>query len=106
MLWEVDVHLLDPAADHAARAVVAGAAELGIGGCTKGRTAAGWLIEGELTKADAERLAGALLADPVTESFTIAEVGDRALIAGPADLPTVLHVLPRAGVTDPAAQSA
>ncbi len=106
MLWEVDVHLLDPAADHAARAVVAGAAELGIGGCTKGRTAAGWLIEGELSKADAERLAGALLADPVTESFTIAEVGDRALIAGPADLPTVLHVLPRAGVTDPAAQSA
>jgi phosphoribosylformylglycinamidine synthase len=106
MLWEVDVHLLDPAADHAARAVVAGAAELGIGGCTKGRTAAGWLIEGELTKADAERLAGTLLADPVTESFTVAEVGERALIAGPADLPTVLHVLPRAGVTDPAAQSA
>jgi phosphoribosylformylglycinamidine synthase len=106
MLWEVDVHLLDPAADHAARALVAGAADLGIDGCTKGRTAAGWLIEGELSKADAERLAGALLADPVTESFTIAEVGDRGLIAGPADLPTVLHVLPRAGVTDPAAQSA
>jgi hypothetical protein len=40
MLWEVDVHLLDPDADHAARAVVAGAAELGIGGCTKSRTAA------------------------------------------------------------------
>ena len=106
MLWEVDVHLLDPAADHAARAVVAGAAELGIGGCTKGRTAAGWLIEGELSKADAERLAATLLADPVTETFTIAAVGDRALVAGPADLPTVLHVLPRAGVTDPAAQSA
>ena len=30
MLWEVDVHLRDAAADHAARAVVAGAAELGV----------------------------------------------------------------------------
>ena len=106
MLWEVDVHLLDPDADHAARAVVAGAAELGIAGCTKSRTAAGWLIEGEISRADVERLATALLTDPVTESFTLAEVPDGQLLAGPHDLPTVLHVLPRAGVTDPAAQSA
>ncbi|MFM8434009.1 MAG: phosphoribosylformylglycinamidine synthase subunit PurL [Planctomycetia bacterium] len=106
MLWEVDVSLRDPDADHAARAVVAGAAELGISGCTRARTATGWLIEGEISRADAERLAARLLTDPVTESFTLAAVGDPSLRSGPAGLPTAVHVLPRAGVTDPAGQSA
>jgi len=110
MLWEVDVHLRDADADHAARALVAGAAELGVSGCARARTAAGWLIEGNLSRADVERLAAAVLTDPVTESFVVAEAGAAALTApaaGPAgELPTVLHVLPRAGVTDPAAESA
>ncbi|NDC53360.1 MAG: phosphoribosylformylglycinamidine synthase subunit PurL [Planctomycetia bacterium] len=106
MLWEVDVSPREADADHAARALVAGAAELGIAGCTRARTVAGWLIEGEFSRADAERLAARLLADPVTESFVLGAVGDPALAAGPADLPTPLHVLPRAGVTDPAGQSA
>jgi phosphoribosylformylglycinamidine synthase len=106
MLWEVDVHLKDARGDHAARAVVAGAASLGIGGCTRAATATGWLIEGQLSRAEVERAAAALLTDAVTETFTAAEAGDAALLAGPGDLPTVLHVLPRTGVTDPAAQSA
>jgi len=106
MLWEVDVRLKDPATDHAARALVAAAAELGVAGCTKAHSAAGWLIEGDLTRGDVERLASAVLTDPVTESFVAEEVGAAALCAGPGDLPTVLHVLPRAGVTDPAAQTA
>jgi len=115
MLWEVDVHLRDPAADHAARAVIAGGSELGIAGCSAARVAAGWLIEGDLARADVERLAAAVLTDPVTETCTVAEAGDGTLTA-PADggpesapgtsLPTVLHVLPRAGVTDPAAETA
>jgi phosphoribosylformylglycinamidine synthase II len=106
MLWEVDVRLKDPAGDHAARALVAAAAELGVTGCTQAHSASGWLIEGALTRHDVERLAAAVLADPVTESFVAEEVGAAALCAGPANLPTVLHVLPRAGVTDPAAQTA
>lgn len=71
MLWEVDVSLREADGDHAARAVVAGAAELGIVGCTQARTSAGWLIEGDISRADAERLAARLLTDPVTESFTL-----------------------------------
>jgi len=112
MLWEVDVHLRDPAADHAARAVVGGGSELGIVGCTAARVAAGWLIEGDLSRADVERIATALLTDPVTEACTVAAAGDAALTAPlaaagtGAALPTVLHVLPRAGVTDPAAETA
>jgi phosphoribosylformylglycinamidine synthase len=106
MLWEVDVHPRDTDGDHAARAVVAGAAELGIAGCTQARTAAGWLIEGDLSRADVEKLAAQVLVDPVVESFTAAEAGAAALVAGPDHLPTVVHVLPRPGVTDPSAQTA
>ncbi|MFM8951998.1 MAG: phosphoribosylformylglycinamidine synthase subunit PurL [Planctomycetaceae bacterium] len=106
MLWEVDVVSKEASGDHAARAVVAGAADLGIAGCTQARTAAGWLIEGDLTAADIERLAASVLADPVTESFTAAAVDTAAAPSGPAGLPTVVRVLPRPGVTDPAAETA
>jgi phosphoribosylformylglycinamidine synthase len=106
MLWEVDVISKEASGDHAARAVVAGAADLGIAGCTRARTAAGWLIEGNLTAADVERLAATVLADPVTESFTATAVEAAAAPSGPAGLPTVVRVLPRPGVTDPAAETA
>ena len=105
MIWEVEVSLEDAAADHAARDLVAAAASLGIDGCTRARSAAGWLVEGDLSRADVERLAAGVLADPVTESFVVTPVGGTA---GPeADgLPLVVRVLPRPGVTDPAAESA
>ncbi|MFM9058873.1 MAG: phosphoribosylformylglycinamidine synthase subunit PurL [Planctomycetaceae bacterium] len=106
MLWEVDVLPRDPAGDHAARAVVAGARELGATDCAAARTAAGWLLEGDLSRADVERLAREVLADPVTETFVAAAAGDAELCAARDGLPTVVHVLPRAGVTDPAAESA
>ena len=106
MLWEVDVSLRDAAGDHAAREVVAGATELGVTGCTRARTAAGWLIEGDLPPADVERLAATLLADPVTESFVADRVGADRLLAPLDGLPTVVHVIPKTGVTDPAGLSA
>jgi phosphoribosylformylglycinamidine synthase II len=104
MLWEVDVSLKDPAADHAARAVVAAAAELGITGIARARSAAGWLIEGNLAAGDVERLAAEVLTDAVTESFSVAPAG--AAEADGDGLATIVRVLPRAGVTDPAAESA
>jgi phosphoribosylformylglycinamidine synthase len=106
MLWEVDVSLRDAAGDHAAREVAAGAAELGVFDCRRVRTAAGWLIEGDLTRDGVERLAATLLADPVTEAFVAEAVGAERLVEPLDGLPTVVHVLPRVGVTDPAGLSA
>ena len=112
MLWEVDVLSADSANDHAARAVVKGAADLGIIACTSARAVTAWLIEGELSRSDLERVAASLLADPVTEQFTILELTgaassapDAADTPPAATLPFPLHVLPKPGVTDPAAQS-
>ncbi|MFM8893187.1 MAG: hypothetical protein ACKOTB_16495, partial [Planctomycetia bacterium] len=107
MRWEVDVHLRDAGGDHAARAVVAGAAELGIAGCTAARTAAAWLVEGALSRAQDARLAPAGPPEPPPETDVVAEAGSATLPPaaegrGPAaSLPLVLHVFPRSGVTDP-----
>jgi len=106
MLWEVDVALRDAAGDHAAREVTTGAEALGIAACTRARTAAGWLLEGELSRADVERLATVLFADPVTEAPLVAELGAARLVEPLDGLPTVVHVLPKAGVTDPAGLTA
>ena len=106
MLWEVDVSLTDPATDHAAGELVTAARQLGLTGCTAARTAAGWLVEGNVSRADVERIARVLLADPVTETFTAAEIGAAGLTAAFDGLPTVVHVLPRPGVTDPAGLTA
>ena len=106
MLWEVDVSLRDAAGDHAAREVIAGAAALGIPACGRARTAAGWLVEGDLSRDEAERLAATLFADPVTESSVVDEIGAARLTQPLDGLPTVVHVLPKAGVTDPAGLTA
>ncbi|RLS31008.1 MAG: phosphoribosylformylglycinamidine synthase subunit PurL [Planctomycetota bacterium] len=111
MLWEVDVLARDPATDHAARGVVAGLRELGVSDCTAARTAAGWLIEGPLSRGEVERIAVELLVDPITETFQILCLtggpdGQQGTPSPDPHLPVVLHVLPKPGVTDPAAQSA
>ena len=106
MLWEVEVHSKSPLLDHAAKLLVSGARQLGIGGCARAATAVGWLIEGSLERADVERLATEVLCDRVTETVRFDHVGGDTLNRGPQGLGTVLNVLPRPGVTDPAAQSA
>ncbi len=106
MLWEVDVHLKDTTQDYLAQDLIQGAKALGINACTHASSATGWLIEGAFSQKDIEKLATTLLTDPITESYRIAKVGDASLLKGPNNLPTVVHILPRTGVTDPAAQSA
>ena len=63
----------------------------------------GFLIEGSLSPGDVQRAAEAVLADPVAETFAVRPCGDGREDDGPA---TVVHVLPKPGVTDPEAESA
>ncbi|MFM9170067.1 MAG: phosphoribosylformylglycinamidine synthase subunit PurS, partial [Phycisphaerales bacterium] len=77
------------------------AASLGIPAPRETRHAAVYLLEGELTAADVERIARELLADPVTQVASVVRPG--ALARGPLDAIVEVHPLP--GVTDPAAES-
>jgi phosphoribosylformylglycinamidine synthase len=106
MLWEVDVRAKDASGDHAAREFVAGARAIGLEGCTAARTAAGWLIEGNLDREAVEEIAATLLADSVTETFQVDAIGSASLNASLEGLSTVVHVLPKPGVTDPAGLTA
>ncbi len=106
MLWEVDVSLTDAGGDHAARQLVAAARDLGLVECQGARTAAGWLVEGDLDRGQLEQIATRLLADPVSETFLADEPGSPRLTAARDGLSTVVHVLPRPGVTDPAGLTA
>ncbi len=67
MLWEVDIYPADGQPDRTARQVAADAADLGIAARLTVAAASGYLIQGELSRADADRVARELLADPVVE---------------------------------------
>ena len=107
MLWEVDVHPRE--ANAAVHSLIAAAGDLGITLATA-HVATGWLIEGDFDQPTVEQLAQRLLTDPVTEVCRVAAVDAPDLLAAPPGMATedflVVHVLPKPGVTDPAAESA
>ncbi|MCG3129092.1 MAG: Phosphoribosylformylglycinamidine synthase subunit PurL [Phycisphaerae bacterium] len=76
--------------------------EAGLSGITGGWRSRLYFLEGELTRADAERIAAALLADPVTETFGVIGMGESPpAIAAAAEF----EIHPRPGVMDPVALS-
>src|SRR5947209_12493687 len=105
MLWEVDIYPAEGQPDRAARSVAAGAADLGLAENLPITVATAYLIQGDLSREEVERLAAELLADPVVERAVVAEVGDAALTATPDGCSRLVHVLPKPGVMDPVAQS-
>jgi len=120
MLWEVDIYPAEGQPDLLARDVTQKAAALGLAGDFGVTAARGYLIEGELSREEVERLAAELLADPVVERTQVAAVGDAALGqamrkggrplmprgSDPFSDRRLVHVLPKPGVMDPVAQSA
>src|SRR5258707_10498890 len=105
MLWEVDIYPAEGQPDRAARSVAADAADLGLAANLPVTAAWCYLIQGNLSHTDIERLAVELLADPVVERAVVAAVGDAALAAAPDGCSRLVHVLPKPGVMDPVAQS-
>ncbi|MBI2824535.1 MAG: phosphoribosylformylglycinamidine synthase subunit PurL [Planctomycetia bacterium] len=106
MLWEVDIYPAEGQTDLAAARLAAEAAELELAEDLQARVAHGYLIEGRLSRADAERVAGELLSDSVIERTVVGRPGDAALSESPGGRMQLVHVLPKPGVMDPVAQSA
>ncbi|HID76245.1 MAG TPA: phosphoribosylformylglycinamidine synthase subunit PurL [Planctomycetaceae bacterium] len=106
MLWEVDIYPKPGQPDLTAAAVARDAADLGLAEDLAVAAARGYLIQGDLRRADLQRLAEELLADPVVERTVVAPVGDPLLCQSPADGRQPVHVLPKPGVMDPVAQTA
>ncbi len=110
-LWEVDIHPSDGEPDLLARAATSEAADLGLPAFTA-HAARGFLVQGQISQEQIKRIARELLTDLVVERPAIGKPGDSALSSRqapsdvPTESPTIIHVLPKPGVTDPVAESA
>ena len=104
-LWEIDVLPAAGESDVAAINLASAARDLGLSRELTIAAAHGYLLQGELSDAHAQRAAAELLADAVIEQATIARVGQPQLSAPRGQLDQLVHVLPKPGVMDPVAQS-
>jgi phosphoribosylformylglycinamidine synthase subunit PurSL len=102
MLWEVEILPSQDSRDHEGQRILADAKSLGIQSLADVRSARSFLIQGELSEADASRAAEVLLCDGVVEQFRVTALPD-ASSNGNADC---LNVLLHPGVTDSVADNA
>jgi len=102
MLWHLQIDPAPGRIDLAGRRVAADAAEIGLTGPWSVAAARGFLLEGDLDREAVRRAAEAVLVDPVVESYSLRAASE----AAPAGPGSVVHVLPKAGVTDPEGESA
>ena len=105
-LWEIDIYPGPDQPDLSAGSIISDAEDLGLREPLSVATAHGYLIEGNLTAAQADQLAQQLLADGVVERTVVGQVGDDKLSTPPNGRPCLIHVMPKPGVMDPVAQSA
>src|SRR6476661_8338855 len=101
MLWHLQIHPASGQPDLEGQRVAAEAHDLGLPGPWDVAASRGFLVEGELGLEEIRRAARTVLADAVAETFTVSRSGETIDGHG-----TVVHVLPKPGVTDPEAESA
>ncbi len=106
MIWQIDLHPAAGSPDRLAADVLSDAVDLGLPADLKIRSARSFLIQGALSKEQANDIASSLLVEPVVEECVVAEVGSDELCQIPAGLQQLVTVLPLPGVTDPQAESA
>ncbi|MEO8498179.1 MAG: phosphoribosylformylglycinamidine synthase subunit PurS, partial [Planctomycetota bacterium] len=105
-LWEIDIYPAEGQPDRLGIAVAGDAADLGLASDLSVSTARGFLVQGKIDEAQANRLARELFADGVVERTVVARAGDRRLAEPPNGKTQLLHVMLKPGVMDPVAQSA
>lgn len=105
-LWEIDIYPAAGQPDRLGSAVASDAADLGLASDLSVTAARGFLVQGDLDEAQANRLARELFADGIVERTVVARAGDRRLSEPPNGKPQLLHVMLKPGVMDPVAQSA
>ena len=101
MLWHIQIEPASGERDRLGARLEVEAVESGLTGPWTLKTSRGFLIEGEISRAQVDRAARGVLVDPVVERHTI-----RPVRAGWGVTGTVVHVMPKPGVTDPEAESA
>lgn len=108
-LWEIDIHPADGQPDFLGQQIATEARELGLSQHLAVEAAYGYLIQGELNEESMRAAARKLLSDPITERTVIGLAGSASLLsrrtASQTNGATLIHVLRKPGVMDPAANS-
>lgn len=102
MLWEVEILPSQDSRDHEGQRVLSDARSLGIDALSGVRSARSFLIQGELSEADAGRAAEVLLCDGVVEQYRVKALPEN----GASPEADCLNVLLHPGVTDSVAENA
>ena len=103
-LWQVDIYPAENQTDLDGRRTAEQIRQLGLGEVSVSQ-ARSFLVQGELSRDDAESMASMLLADGVTEVSIVAAPSDETLCESPGSEEHLVHVLPKPGVMDPVANS-
>lgn len=106
MLWEVEILPIGSEKDYEGQRILASARSQGISGLDAVKSARTFLIQGELTREDANRAAEQLLVDPVTEKFHIHELPAAESQISNLESQILINVLLHPGVTDSVAENA
>ena len=101
MLWHIRINPSPSHPDKLGARLALEAVESGLAGPWSLEASRGFLIEGDLSLKQLERVAIDVLVDPVVEVYSISP--SDAPIDGPG---TIVHVMPKPGVTDPEGSSA
>ena len=96
MVWHFEIAYKNPEQDTAAQSILQQAGELGIRGISSIKTAKVYVIQGLSSQGMAERVAGSLLADPMTEDYSI-----ETPLLTEGNGSRALKVLRKPGVMDP-----
>ncbi len=105
-LWEIDIYPADGQVDRAGEELTSDAIDLGLDTSIQIAAAHGYLLEGDISESQANRLADKLLADSIVEKTVVAPVGDIRLQQSPTEDALLVNVLNKPGVMDPVAMSA
>ena len=105
-LWEIDIYPADGQVDRAGEELTTDAIDLGLDDSIQVAAVHGYLLEGDIEAADANRLADKLLADSVVERTVVAQIGDPSLQQSPTEGALLVYVINKPGVMDPVAMSA
>ncbi len=103
IIWYIEITPAPGEPDHLGERLSREAAELGLGGPWTIRASRGFLVEGDLSATDVYRAGVEILSDPVVEAV---EVRPAHAAGGDDGGSSLVHVLPKPGVTDPEAESA
>lgn len=106
MLWEVEILPIGSEKDYEGQRILASAQSQGINGLSTVISAKAFLIQGDLTREDAQRAAEQLLVDPVTEQFDVHELPAAESQIANLKSQILLNVLLHPGVTDSVAENA